>query len=304
MEQIHPTPDENITPGAVLDPSSLRENPSLIARLRGLSDDSGASHKGDPLKKLALFGTALALGAGVMVVTHKSHAADHLDAPTIKMVANAMADINDVYTWNTSDGTAINLAMTVSPGDDGTRHFGPSVQYVFHVSSHPGADNMHAFNTPGTESKVICTFTSDTAGECWVVLGSTVKDYVKGDFSSPSGVSSADGKVKVFAGRRGDPFFFNLAGFHIAQHAVEMAGAIPKDAAGCPQLPAANALALRGFLSNTAAADPDSLCAPNQADCFLHFNVMAIVLQVDKTLLLQNTDKLLSVWGSSHATPQ
>jgi hypothetical protein len=215
-----------------------------------------------------------------------------------------MADINDVYTWNTADGTAINLAMTVSPGDDGTRHFGPSVQYVFHVSSHPGADNMHAFPTPGTESKVICTFTSDTAGECWVVLGSTVKDYVKGDFGSTSGVSSADGKVKVFAGHRGDPFFFNLAGFHVAQHAVEMAGAIPVNAAGCPMVPEPTAAALRTALSTAQPTDPDGLCAANQADCFLHFNVMAIVLQVDKTLLLQNTDKLLSVWGSSHATPQ
>jgi Domain of unknown function (DUF4331) len=308
MEQIHPTPDEDITPGAVLDPSSLRENPSLIARLRGLSDDSGASHKGDPLKKLALFGTALALGAGVLVVTQKSHAADHLDAPTIKMVANAMADINDVYTWNTVDGTAINLAMTVSPKDDGTRHFGPSVQYVFHVSSHPGVDNATAFGTPGTESKVICTFTSDTAGECWVVLGSSVKDYVKGDFSSPSGLSSADRKIKVFAGRRGDPFFFNLSAFHVAQHGIEAAGVIPANAAGCPTVPAAtgpvNTQQLRAALQSVPATDPDMVCPDNQADCFLHLNVMAIVLQVDKTLLLQNTDKLLSVWGSSHATPQ
>lgn len=256
------------------------------------------------MKKLALFGTALALGAGVLVVTQKSHAADHLDAPTIKMAANAMADINDVYTWNTADGTHVNLAMTVSPGDDGTRHFGPSVQYVFHVSSHPGVDNMHAFGTPGTESKVICTFTSDTAGECWVVLGSTVKDYVKGDFSSTSGVTSTDGKVKVFAGRRGDPFFFNLAGFHAAQHAIEMGPVPAGDAAHCPALPAINAAGLRTLLGTTQAADPDALCAPNQADCFLHFDVMAIVVQVDKTLLLQNTDKLLSVWGSSHATPQ
>ncbi|MEO8843691.1 MAG: DUF4331 family protein [Kofleriaceae bacterium] len=304
MEQIHPTPDENITPGGMLDPSSARENPSLIARLGRLSDSNGASHKGDPLKKLALFGTALALGAGVLVVTQKSQAADHLDAPTIRMVANAMADINDVYTWNTADGTAVNLAMTVSPGDDTTRHFGPSVQYVFHVTSHPGVDNPHAYNTPGTESKVICTFTSDKAGQCWVVLGSTVKDYVKGDFSSPAGLTSADGKIRVFAGRRADPFFFNLSGFHAAQHAIETGPIPPPDAAGCPALPEPNAQALRGLLSGVQAVDPDGLCTAAQADCFLHFDVEAIVLQVDKTLLLQNTDKLLSVWGSSHATPQ
>ena len=292
----------------MLDPSLFWENPRLIACIGGLGDSRRTSHKGDPLKKLALFGTALALGAGVMVVTHESHAADHLDAPTIKMAANAMADINDVYTWNTADGTSVNLVMTVSPGDDGTRHFGPSVQYVFHASSHPGADNATAIATPGTESKVICTFTSDTAGECWVVLGSSVKDYVKGDFSSASGVSSADGKMKVFAGHRGDPFFFNLAGFHAAQHAVEAgAGTLTFNGAGCPVVPAAGAVSaktLRALLTGVQPTDPDGLCAPSQADCFLHFNVMAIVVQVDKALLLQNSDHLLSVWGSSHATPQ
>ena len=50
------------------------------------------------MKNVALLGTALAIGAGALVVTHKGHPADHLDTPTVKMTANAMADIDDVYT--------------------------------------------------------------------------------------------------------------------------------------------------------------------------------------------------------------
>ena len=49
-----------------------------------------------------------------------------------------MADIADVYAWITSDATKVNLALTVSPADDGMRHFGPAVVYAFHVNSRDG----------------------------------------------------------------------------------------------------------------------------------------------------------------------
>ncbi|HEY6032853.1 MAG TPA: DUF4331 family protein [Kofleriaceae bacterium] len=216
-----------------------------------------------------------------------------------------MADIADVYTWMTSDAAKVNLAMTVSPADMGTNAFGPSIQYVWHATSHPGASNGVAFGAPGTESRVICTFASNTSAQCWVVQGTTVKEYVKGDPSTA--MTSSDGKMKVFAGRRSDPFFFNLGGFLIAQNAVETAAAaLTFDAAGCPQVPALTAAALRNDLSTAPAAQVGP-CAANQIDCFKNFNVMAIVVQVDKSLLLQSSgstsDHLLSVWGSTHAKP-
>ncbi len=255
------------------------------------------------MKKLALFGTALALSAGALVVSHKSHAADHQDSPNVKMAANVMADINDVYTWMDGGGSLVNLAMTVSPADDGTHSFGPSVQYVFHATSHAGADNKTAYTGAQVETKVICTFKSNTSGQCWVTEGSTVKDYITGDFSSEAGVTSKSGKVKVFAGRRSDPFFFNLAGLKTAVGAVEAAVAANQltfKNSGCPNVPPATATTLQGALS-TAPATAIAPCAAGQGDCFINFNTMAIVMQVDKSLLLHDTDTLLSVWGSSHA---
>src|SRR5262249_23849384 len=175
---------------------------------------TAVSRRGTHLKKLALLGAVggVGLGAVLIVSQHASHAADHLDAPTIKMTANRMADINDVYAWMSTDGTKINLAMTVSPAEDGTHHFGPSVQYVFHVTSHPGATNMMAFGKPGTETNVICTFASDTSAQCWVV-GTSTKDYITGDPSSTTGLTNKCGSMKLFAGKRSDPFFFDLSGF-------------------------------------------------------------------------------------------
>jgi hypothetical protein len=220
-----------------------------------------------------------------------------------------MGDINDVYTWMTGDGLKLNLVMTVSPVDVTTRTFGPAVQYVFHVNSHPGTSGATVIAQPiSGETKVICTFTSNTAVQCWVVAGTTVKDYVTGDPSATAGLSSTDGKLKVFAGQRSDPFFFNLQGFRAAIAGVHAAApGLTFNANGCPNnLTDVQVGGLVATLSGQAAASAAGVvpaCSGTVKDCFATYNVKAIVVQVDKTLVLNGTDTFLSVWGSTHATP-
>ncbi len=209
-----------------------------------------------------------------------------------------MADINDVYAWMTSDGAKVNLALTVSPADDGSRHFGNTIQYVFHVEQHT------AFGGPGTESKIICTFASDTAGQCWLIdADGATADYVTGDFSGVTGKAATSNKFRVFAGRRSDPFFFNLSGFLTAKRTVN--NATLTTAKGCPQL---NDGSVPMALRTQLAATPDGTtangpCAQGVKDCFASFNVMAIVIQVDKDLVIDSANKILSVWASTHAAP-
>jgi hypothetical protein len=258
------------------------------------------------LKKLAFIGSALGLGLGVLFVVHTSQAADHGDAPGT--AANPMADINDVYTWMTSDGNKVNLVMTVSPADDGQRHFGPTIEYVFHVRS--SVDFAHAGTS--TETNVICKFADDTHAQCWV----GANHYIAGN-PSGAGITSGDGKIKLFAGRRSDPFFFNLQGFRDAVKAVDNAEGsngsgldILKDAAGCPNLGLATPgtpAAIRGLLQEgpqgSAAGAPCSQGSGSaDRDCFINLNVMAIVLQVDKTLLTPG-GPVVGVWGSTHTAP-
>jgi hypothetical protein len=269
------------------------------------------------LKKLALLGGGA--GAAVALLVSLGQAADHLDAPGA--AANPMADINDLYTWMTTDGNNVIFALTVSPGDppasgSAARHFGPTVQYVIHANSRAG------FTMPPMESKVVCTFASDTDGQCWVINPSgTVVDYVKGDFSSTSGKLSDSGKVKVFAGQRSDPFFFNLGGTRAAIKQTELfcgvangtpgsAAACPpdptatnfRDAAGCLKVDATQAGGLRTLIRTKLAVDDPATPCDDTADidCFKNFNVRAIVVEVDKTLLNQGTNTLLSVWASTH----
>ena len=241
------------------------------------------------MKKLAFLGAATGLGVAILA-SQTGHAADHLDSPTL--LGNPLGDINDVYAWMTNDGAKVNLAMTVSPGDDGSRHFGPAVQYVWHVTTKP----MLGVGMHGTEIRVICSFASDTSAQCWV--GNI--DYVTGDPSNSAGITSLDGKVRLFAGTRSDPFFFNLQGFRKLTTDIENAAAgLSFDAAGCPVLPTANAAELRADLSGVVAAAAPP-CPAARADCFDGLNVKAIVIQIDKTLLNANGNKVLSVWGSTH----
>jgi hypothetical protein len=259
------------------------------------------------MKKLALLGGVVGLGLGTLLVLH-AHAADHLDAPTVQ--TNPMADITDVYAWMDSSGTKVNLVMDVSPGDPGAgsgssgpapRHFGPSILYVFHVTS---VDKFPP--TAGTETKVICKFDSDTNAQCWVGTAG----YVQGDPSNTAGVKSADGKVRLYAGRRSDPFFFNFNGFTDAVAAVDAAegsagnlNSLDTDGDGCPdKLNGSAAATIRGLLQEgPTGAAAHAPCNGTDTDCFLHFDVHSIVLQIDKSLLNTSSHTILGVWGSTHA---
>lgn len=267
-------------------------------------------------KKLAFFGGVLGAGAGIaalLIANSSSMAADHLDAPGVQ--TNPLADITDLYAWMSD--SKVNLVMAVSPADDpATRHFGPSVQYVFHLDSigDPVADASQV-TAVGTETKIICTFASDTSAQCWV--GNN--DYVTGDPSNTAGVTSASGKVRLFAGTRSDPFFFNLIGFDNAVGSIVAAEvgsnsdprdlAAISDAAGCPK--DLNPTVVAQLRAKLTSSNPASAAHPfctagsgsEAVDCFKSLNVKAIVLQVDKSLLNSGSNTMLRVWGTTHTTP-
>ena len=264
------------------------------------------------MKKLAYLGGVAGVGlVAALAATQTGHAADHLDSSTL--APNPLADLNDVYVWMNGDATKVNLAMTISPADPGDRVFGPDVQYVFHVTS---KEQLGVLVPGGNETRVICTFASSTSAQCWIADGTGTKDYVTGDPSNPAGITSTSGKVRLFAGRRSDPFFFNLQGFRDAVGAVKGVAAATgflTDAAGCPTACGtgdvtcnASAAAVRDLLSGQRPVPtpaPVPACPDNNRDCFISLNVLAIVLQVDKTLFNSSTNTTLAVWGSTHATP-
>jgi hypothetical protein len=237
-------------------------------------------------------------------------AADHGDGtPTALNVPDASSDITDVYTWM-ADANHINLVMDVFPNAAAGSKFSNVVQYVFHTQSK--ASLLAATSTPAT---VICTFDATQKISCWV-LDSTKKviEYVNGDPSATAGLASTDGKMRVFAGLRDDPFFFNLAGFRKATATV--AGAIAHgvdatngpitalDANGCPTLTAGaqGAVVTQLKQSSTGGAPLDFFAKGGAAtpnDQPFTGNVLSIVITLDKTLI--NTGgPVVGVWGSTN----
>ena len=231
------------------------------------------------LKTLGLSALAVALFAAPLAL-----AADHQDGPAA--TADPSADITDVFAWMSSDASKVNLVMDVFPFATGTPQFSNTVQYVFHTSSRPSYGVAAAGSV-----NVICTFTTAQVISCWAG-----DEYVTGDASSTSGISSASGKLKVFAGIRNDPFFFNLDGFKATVADVTAAkGELTFDSNGCPMLDAATSNALVTQLGTAANGGPAQ-------DHFLAANLLASVVQLDKSVLTSG-GPLVSVWAATHVAP-
>jgi hypothetical protein len=171
---------------------------------------------------LAAAALTLALGGAPLLVT----GADHLDAPALGGLTNMAGafaphsehgdrDINDVYVFEGSNSSRTVLAMTTNPatnffGDD----FGTNVRYAINVDRDGDAVQDLAyvwrFGAPaggsGAQAYTVTRYTGSNAR--------TLMQGVQiGSGSTGSGVGSAKGGAKVFAGLRSDPFFFDLTGF-------------------------------------------------------------------------------------------
>jgi hypothetical protein len=229
------------------------------------------------------FGCAIA----VVGTVRTARSADHMDSPATK--ADPTADINDLYGF--IDGNNLVLALTVFPAASAPSDAGPgamfsdAVQYAMHVSS------GSAFGHTTANKDVICTFNAAQQISCW--LGT--EEYVTGNASLISGLASADGKFKVFAGLRADPFFFNFDGFKKTAADVEAAGVLPTDTAGCPTLSPDTAAALLTQLRTAPDGGP-------AVDFFAPLNTLAIVVSIDKSLVTTG-GPIIATWASTHRAP-
>jgi hypothetical protein len=206
-----------------------------------------------------------------------ARSADHLDGPAVK--TDPSTDIADLYTW--VDGPNVVYVLTVFPQATSTAKFSDAASYVIHTSS--GA----AFGQTTKDTNIICQFDATQKITCWA----GTSEYVAGDASQPTGLTSKDGKLTVFAGLRKDPFFFNLEGFGNERDFV--VGQIPTlsfDVAGCPKLDPA--------VSLFKLAHGDHV-GGTPRDFFKDLNVLAIVVSVDKTVMTEG-GPILSAWASTN----
>lgn len=226
---------------------------------------------------------ALSLALCLAGVSTAGYAADHGDVPSAG--ADPTADITDLYAWMTNDATKLNLVLDVYPSAGASAAFSPAVIFAFSISS------SQAYGGQQQSKKLLCKFIDSNNIECWLA-----GEYVVGNPENPQGIASASGKLRVFAGRRDDPFFLNYTGLGAAiTTAVGAAGngAVMFDAHKCAVLTADQQSLLQGLLVHG-----DNGAAPTNT--FAGAAVLSLVVQLDKSLV-DDGGPILGVWASTHA---
>jgi len=170
---------------------------------------------------LTAAGLTLALGGAPLLTA----GADHLDAPALGGLTtngefgphseHGDRDINDVYAFQGSNASRTAFVMTTNPAINlfgGS--FGTNVRYTINVDRTGDAKQDLAyvwrFGSPsgsGAQSYTVTRYTGANARS----LATGVK--IGSGWTSGSGIGTAKGGAKVFAGVRSDPFFFDLTGF-------------------------------------------------------------------------------------------
>jgi len=221
-------------------------------------------------------GRSFLLGLLVLSVAPPARAIDHQDSPTV--AASPTTDLADLFTWMSPDGSKVILAMTVNPNAAASAKFATDAAYVFHTISRASIGATSAISVD-----IVCTFNDTQKIACMVGDPSTV---VSGDASTTAGVLSSNGKLRVFAGPRRDPSFASLTNIEAMKTAAKAAlpTAAPADSAGCR--------ATAGKTAITALATPAT-------NTFATSNVLAVVMEVDRTLLNKG-GPILSVWAATH----
>jgi len=217
----------------------------------------------------------LFLGGVLALAAWPVWASDHLD--TAAVTADPRADIGDLYAWTSADGKRLNLVMTIVG-----KSFSDRLTYAFHVDS--GA------RFGATMGSVTITCRIGAVADCRA--GDVA---VRGDASDPKGLASADGRLRVFAGARDDPFFNNVRGsrdaFNFAA-ATLTAGAV-RDEAGCPRFEPVAAYEIQDRWRYTEGGPPKNLLAG--------WTPMALVVSVDLSVAAKG-GPLLAVWGATSST--
>lgn len=189
-----------------------------------------------------------------------SWAADHREAPLIR--EDAAGDIADLYAF-TSPENADNLvlAMTVNPfsvpAEAPTYTFSPFVDYRFLIDTSGDAKEeiriRLAFSNPAEGAQ---TFTLNMGDR--VVSGEVTMPTVAPAAETP--LVTEVGGIKVFAGPRDDPFFFDVVGF---QRVLGGSG---------------------GF---------------EGVDDFAGFNTSAIVVEIPYALLTDDMEAPMQIWAET-----
>jgi hypothetical protein len=156
-------------------------------------------------RRLAVIVAALAPLA-TLVALPMVRASDHLDGP--RVTADPQSDITDVFAFTSPDTPGrVVLAMAVTPYATDASTFSSLVDYAFRVQR---VEAVSPLTLDGTARDVVCEFDDGAPQKitCTAPGGLSATATV-GDTGGGGG---GPGSMRVFAGLRSDPAFFDRQG--------------------------------------------------------------------------------------------
>ena len=271
-------------------------------------NNGGESMKRNVLRILGVMGLATISGAILLYTAHPVRGSDHQDSPTT--VNRPAADITDVFSYQAPDNSNnIVLQMDVWPlithSEVGMDALDPAVMYQFKIdNTGDGVEDLVLQLQPtsaGTgqtinvfgPAKPNATGTNST----FVAQTGSVK------FNDRSGIAQTNG-LKVFVGPTKDPFFFDLLTFfNVIPDRYFGCHAPFSNAFGVP-CGGATASSFNGFTAgfNTLHKTSCSLTPASDALSSNKFNVITIVIEVPKSLLINAAHPVIGVWATTSTT--
>lgn len=219
----------------------------------------------NPTKKSSLLWAAglVLLLSGVYLI-----AADHIDAPNVTGAGSASlgSDITDVYAFANGDNIvfAVNTQGLLSPAASATATFDEEVMLEINIDNSSTKDNVEDLVIQATfengKVRIYGPAAPTTNGLTSTRLKEVTVQADISEYGQPPVIGDENG-VKVFAGPRDDPFFFDLTAY-------------------------------RAIIAGTATGfnNPGT-------DTFAGTNVMALVVEVPKSQLGSGS---INIWATSN----
>jgi hypothetical protein len=155
--------------------------------------------------RAALACTAVAV-AGALAVLSVSRASDHLDGP--RATADPQADITDVFAFTSPvDPGKVVLAMALTPYASDASTFSGEVDYAFRVQV---VDALQPLALGGVALDIVCHLGADDGAA--PTMTCTGPEGATGSATVGVTGSAPEGSIRVFAGLRSDPSFFDRQG--------------------------------------------------------------------------------------------
>ncbi len=156
-------------------------------------------------RRRAVLVAAAAAAAVALAGVSAVRASDHLDGPGV--TADPQSDITDVFAFTSPENPShVVLAMAVMPYAGDAATFSPSVDYAFRVQR---VEVLQPFTLDATARDVVCRFDAGSAHVTCTAPGGLTATAAVGD---TSGGGDATSPMRVFAGMRSDPAFFDRQG--------------------------------------------------------------------------------------------